>query len=216
MKIKNCFLFLLFFSKSILAGQYSILLNPSGSAKSLGRNVFGDYERGITLKIACALQKALLEKGLFKVALSRRPGDEITDYSLVSLVNRFAPSFYLSIHVYAESSQPKIDFYYLVYNKLIDFHSRINEELDFISIYMAHFQGISTSSKIAKSLAEFFSSPPYNRYFECGGSYGIPFKPLRGVISPAVAIEIGLSQEGEWMHLIEPLAAAINDYFRNC
>lgn len=216
-KIAFIYIFLFTSSLNLFSHQYPILLNSSGTNKSLGRNIFGDYERGITFKIAYALQKALIEKGIFKVALAHKPGDDFIENSLISFVNRFSPDFYLSLHVYAEeSTKPKITFYHLVYNPLVDLYTTVNDELSFIPLHKTHLKNIPISSKIARTLASFFMTSPYDRYFECEGSMGIPFKPLRGIICPAVAIEIGLSSESDFKNLIEPLAIAIYDYFLNC
>jgi N-acetylmuramoyl-L-alanine amidase len=209
---KTLITFLFIYSQKLPAEKHSILLNPAGHAKSLGRNVFGDYERGVTLKIAFELQKSLLEKGIFQVALTRKPGDELNELSLVSFVNQFAPSVYLSLHVYGEDlPKPKIFFYYLVYNPLIDMYSKPSDELEFTSIYKAHFKSLPISSRIANSLAEVFLQSPYDKYFECGGAYGLPFRPLRGILQPAIAIEIGLCNQKDLKSLINVLAEAINN-----
>jgi hypothetical protein len=54
-----------------------------------------------------------------------------------------------------------------------------------------------------------FIQPENQRLFDFYGPVGIPLKPLVGIVSPAILIEIGLNQDSGWQPLIDPLVESL-------
>jgi hypothetical protein len=190
-----------------------VMINPAGHAKNAGRKMlFGEYERTVAYDFAEKLQQALVRAYGVKVVLSRFVGEEIVDpLQNASFANRLGVDFYLSLHFYGEESvKPKIFLYNLVYDPVVDFIKRSSYLPVFIPIHQAHFGNIFKSRDFGKIIKEVLTLPEHQRFADCYGPFGIPIRPLCGILAPSVAIEIGLHQESAIKTLIDPIVKSLN------
>jgi hypothetical protein len=189
-----------------------VMINPAGHAKNVGRKLpFGEYERTVTFELAEKLQHALKDKYGIKVVLSRFIGEEIVDpLQNASFANRLGVDFYLSIHMYAqETAKPKVFMYHLMYDPMMDLARRFYDPLDFIPIHQAHFSNIYETKWRGNKIKEVLTSPENQKLFDFYGMFGIPFRPLCGILAPAIAIEIGIRQENAWRSLVDSLVESL-------
>lgn len=215
--IKKCFflhIIIVFFAQKTFADKpVIVMINPAGHAKNVGRKLlFGEYERTVSYDFAEKLQQALKDKYGVRTVLTRFVGEEIVDpLQNASFANRLGVDFYLSLHFYGEESvKPKIFIYSLVYNPVMDFARRTFDLPFFIPIHQAHFGNIYKSKDLGKKMKEILTSSQYQKLFDCYGLFGIPIRPLCGILAPAISIEIGLHQESAIKTLIEPIVESLN------
>ena len=187
-----------------------VMINPAGHAKSVGRRLVESVERAITFKFAESLQQQLQEKYGYRVILTRYPGEEIVDWESASFANRLNVDFYLSLHIYREELvKPKMFTYYLLYNSLVDLAHRMFDSYSFIPVHQAHYKNVNTTKFYGQSMKTALETDWNKKRFDFYGSYGIPFKPLCGVIAPAIAVEVGICQEDQWKSLVDPLVESL-------
>ncbi|MCK4650817.1 N-acetylmuramoyl-L-alanine amidase [Candidatus Babeliales bacterium] len=187
-----------------------IMIDPSGHAKNVGRKLVEGYERAQTFKFAEVLRDELKKKYDCRVVLTRFPGEQIFALQNASFANRLSIDFYLSLHFYREeSAKPKLFIYNLVYDPIFDLAKRNFDPFQFVPIHQVHFINIFNTKYYGRLIREVLTESSYQKIFDFYGPYGIPIKPLCGIIAPAIAIEIGICQEEQWSLFVEPLVASL-------
>ena len=198
----------LFLTTSIHCGL--VMINPAGDARNPGRVLSNGYERGLTLRIAEKLKEEIQDRYDIKCHLTRAPGEEVLELQSASFANRLKADFYLSLHVYREEAiKPKLSLYYLVYNPMVDLITHNLSPLEFLSIRKAHLVNMNQTRSIANKMQSILTNDEYKRKIDVYSPRGIPFKPLRGVMAPAIAVEIGLKEEDKWKSFIEPIVESL-------
>lgn len=190
-----------------------VMINPAGHAKNVGRKLpFGDYERSVTFEFAKTLQKELQEKYGVRVILTRFIGEEILDpLQNTSFANRLSVDFYLSLHFYAnDQAKPKMFMYHLVYNPLIDLAHRIFDPLSFVLLNEAHYKNINRTIFLGEQMKNVLTKTENQKRFDFYGLFGIPIRPLVGLVAPSITIEIGIRDEYQWKSLIDPIVDSLN------
>lgn len=189
-----------------------IMIDQGCDVRKPGRRVVESYERGIAMQVAESLKQAILKRYDVSVVLSRRPGEVLHALQAASFANRLGVALNLSLHIFRqESAKPTVFLYYLIFNPLVDLAHRSRDSsasLAFVPLYQAHFAAINATIAIAESMQRILCDM-HRRILDCRGPFGVPFKPLVGMVAPAIGIEIGLSNENSWNSLIEPLAASL-------
>ncbi len=190
--------------------QFTIMIDPAGDAKHTGRLIVDTLERGISLQCAEQLKSKLT--GLYKnirVILTRVPGETIQPLQNASFANRLNVDLYVSLYFYHESQTPAhITLYHYVENPITDFWHK-SHPLLFYPLDQAHLLSITKTQKWGSIFLEVLSHKECSKYFKPCGFFGIPFTPLLGIKSPALAIEIGLKNKQDWQLIIDPLIIAI-------
>lgn len=187
-----------------------VVIDPAGSSKDLGRVLLEGYERAETLKFARVLKDKLSKKYKVYPVVSRSASEEILSLQIPSFSNRLGASFFLRINMYREESvKPKIFFYHLMFDPLIDLAKRNFGVLSFIPLYQSHFINIGRTILLGTKMYEHLNQDFYKKYFECYELKGIPIKPLVGVFAPAVLLEIGICQENKWKSLVDPIVDSL-------
>ncbi|MFC1894408.1 N-acetylmuramoyl-L-alanine amidase [Candidatus Dependentiae bacterium] len=200
----------LFSNKTSQEKQFVVMINPAGHAKNVGRRLVESVERAITFDFAKSLKKALQEQYNVRVILTRYPGEEIVDWESASFSNRLGVDFYLSLHVYREEVlKPKVFLYHLLYNSLIDLAPHNFVPYSFVAVHNAHFANIKTTRLWGEDMKQSLTSDINQKSFDFYGLFGIPFKPLCGIIAPALAIELGICKEDQWRSLIYALVESM-------
>ncbi len=189
-------------------GAHTLMIAPAGDAKDPGRKLAHGYERGVTLQLAEALKAKLKEHGV-TVHISRSAGEEVPELGAASYANRAGVDKFVSLHVYhAREAKPHIDLFGLVYNPLVDGQLQ-HDEHAFVPLCEAHFGSVTQSKNFGERVHELLGVKENERLLSCSGLVRMPFKPLCGVVAPAIGVEIGLSSDEQWESLVAPLARAI-------
>ena len=184
------------------------MLAPAGDAKEAGRKLAHGYERGVTLQLAEALKAKLKEHGI-TVHISRSAGEEVPELGAASYANRAGVDKFVSLHVFkAREAKPHIDVYSLIYNPLVDGQLQ-HDEHAFVPLQEAHFGSVTHSKNFGEKVCSLLQRSENERLLSCSELVRMPFKPLCGVIAPAVGVEIGLASDEQWESLVAPLARAI-------
>ncbi len=184
---------------------FTIMINPAGDTKDAGRMLNDCFERGTTLQFAQELKKEL-EKNFknIRVVLTRVPGESLEHLQNANFSNRLDADFYFSIHFYKEKETISKLFLYHYLND--SFNCQSNSILNFYQYDNAHLLNFSKTLQYINDFKKIFSSKLNKFIFK--GFYGIPFKPLIGIKSPAIAMEAGLKNSNDWQNLITPTVEA--------
>jgi N-acetylmuramoyl-L-alanine amidase len=203
---------LLFFIKieASRQDQFTIMIDPAGDAKHTGRLIQDTLERGISLQCAEQLKTTLIQKFKnMRVILTRVPGETIQPLQHASFANRLGVDLYISLYFYHEPETPAhVTLYHYVENNTVDFwHKPIN--LCFYQVNQAHLLNLKITQTWGKMILEVLQDKKCSKFFKARGFFGIPFTPLVGIKSPAIAIEVGLKNKQDWQKIIDPIVIAI-------
>jgi N-acetylmuramoyl-L-alanine amidase len=192
--------------------KLTLIIDP-GDHNYSGRTIEDQYERSIASM--CAQQiKQILENHMpqLQVIITRNSGesDELENNQHISFANRTNPDLYISLHFYyTPEEQSTVWLYYLLYNPITDCWHKKNNTLNFYTYSIAHCPVIDQTKKIGVHMLEVLQKQENKNHIIYPGLYGIPFKPLAGLTSCALACEVGLSKKNSWKSLVDPLAQAI-------
>jgi len=211
--IRFYFLFLLLIPLETVP-TFSIMLDPAGDAKYPGHQIGDSLERGISLHYAKALKKKLEESYCdIRVILTRVPGETIYPLQNANFANKLSVDFYVSLHFYAEEkTKPSMFLYY--FSRADEFVTKI-PNLFFCPYDQAHRINGATTRRYAQNIARDLSSDTHRNLFNFSGPKGIPFKPLVGVHSPAIALEIGLKKKDDWKNYVDCVAQSLGTILKN-
>ena len=92
---------------------------------------------------------------------------------------------------------------------MVDLIRRTFDPFYFIPIHQSHFMNIHKTQFYGKCIKDVLSMTPYQKRFDFYGVYGIPIKPLCGIIAPSIAIEIGICEENQWRVLVDPVVESL-------
>lgn len=186
----------------------TIMIDPAGNAQHTGRKIDDCFERGITLQCAQHLQRKLEKQypGL-RIVLTRSAGEVIQPLQSANFANRLNVDLYLSIHFYQEKkSKPKLYIYHFSYGN--DFISR-TIDLSFYPYEQAYIFNKDKTAAWAHQIQQTLTNESFTALCDIKGPYALPFKPLIGIKSPAIAIEIGLKKATDWQNYIEPIMESL-------
>ncbi len=190
--------------------SFTIMIDPAGDSQYAGREIYGCFERGITLQCAEQLKKTL-EYTIpnTRIILTRFPGETVQPLQNASFANRLEVDLYLSIHFFAQKKGPhEIYFYHFCKHPVTDYWKKTPTDLCFVEAHFVHIHSIATSKAWAKELVTVFKTD-YKEHFQCTAPLGLPFKPLCGIQAPAIAFEAGLLNAQDWQRYIKPLSQGI-------
>lgn len=186
-----------------------IMLDPAGDARQRGRTLLKGYERGETLKFAESLRDFLQENYACEIIISRSPGEEKLPLQTATFANRLSVDLVISLSFYHEAkTKPQAYIYQLAYNQLIDFAPRTYKQPVFIPLEQAHFKNIHKTKRDGERIKECLTNN-HQKLLDAFGPFALPIKPLVGIISPALLIEIGIHEDNQWQSLIKPIAESI-------
>jgi N-acetylmuramoyl-L-alanine amidase len=205
-------IFSLLFCTALFSSEYAprpatIMLDPAGDARTTGRTIDDNFERGVTLEFSQALKGALesLVPGA-RIVLTRVPGEAIAPLQNANFANRLNVTLFVSLHCYQDTeTRPCVATYYHLQHPITDMWHK-PQSLTFYPYDNAHVTSVHTS--VAAAQAAYKQLCSY-KSISCKPSCGIPFKPLVGVTCPAIAFEIGIKHKDSWQNLVSPLAQTI-------
>lgn len=181
--------------------NFTIMLDPAGDAKTIGRSLHQGFERGATLQFAQELRRQILNQyPLVNVIISRSAGETLEKLQSASFANRLNVDLFLSLNFYKETSVKPHIFIYQYQNQSF-FSKHQANLLDFYPYHQAYILHFDQTKNWALSMQKWLQRPDYKHYFTCMPVISLPFKPLAGVIAPAIGLEIGLKNNGYEMYL---------------
>lgn len=204
---------LLLLTQTLFPGTYppertiTIMLDPAGDARTPGRTIDDSFERGITLEFCQALKGSLEEliPGA-RMVLTRVPGETIAPLQNANFSNRLNANLFVSIHCYQErESRSTITTYYYLQHPITDLWHK-PRSLAFYPYDQAHMIHVHTSASYAQCAQKWLNT---HKAISAQGPWGIPFKPLVGIVAPAVAFEIGIHHKAGWSSLVTAIAQAL-------
>jgi len=186
------------------------MFNPAGHRGNPGRPLDKGYERGIAYQISKKLADRVGERYGVQCLVTRAPGEEILENQIASFANRAKANLLININVYREDSiKPKVAFYTQLYNPMVDLVPHVFSKFAFLLIEQAHIINISRTRQIADRMADILSGNEFRKKLDIYSPKGIPIKMLKGIVPPAIEIEIGLQEEDKYGSLIEPLVESM-------
>ena len=172
----------------------TLMLDPAGDAQHTGRQLDGNFERGITLQCAERIKTTLEQRHPHvRVVITRSPGEALEPLHNANFANRLNVDCYISLHLYQETAtKPRLYIYYFC-----DGDDLIGkkQELAFYPYDKAHLLTMPTTKKYSSALQHALSQ---THLIDVQGVFKLPFKPLIGIKAPALAIEIGLQSKDTW------------------
>lgn len=186
---------------------------PSNEKYMAGRTIDDCFERGIALQFAEQLKKNLEFYSGIRVIVSRYTEKNIESMHNANFANRLNVDLYLSLHFFEEKQEkPTLNIYRFLYHPVIDYWPLQSPQLSFIPYDQAHRQMIN----ITQSYTEIFFNTlqSYQALFEIKGIFGLPFKPLIGIKSPAFALEASLKEKDSWKLYVEPMTTGIVEVYK--
>lgn len=198
-------------ARQYMPSTITLMLDPAGDAKHAGRIIEDSFERGISLQYAQEIKYELQSIiPHIRTILTRSAGESVEPLQNASFANRLKADFYLSIHFYQTTeSFPQVAIYQLVQNPVTDFWERKQENLMFYVYDQAHRINIHKTQTYGISMLDLLKKLEKTNHYQCLGFFHIPFKPLLGIIAPALALEIGIHKKEDWKKLLSPLVKAL-------
>lgn len=178
---------------------FTIMLDPAGDARTPGRTIDDTFERGISLQCTEWL-KAELERRFtgIRVILTRLPGETLEPLQNASFANRLHADLYVSVHCYqAQGERPSIAIMHLMCTPTDRWELK-HEPLSCIPYDQAHRIAKRATMRWAEILAAVFQEERHLRLLQFQGVFGIPFRPLIGILCPALAVEMSLAHKDDW------------------
>jgi len=190
--------------------SFTIMLDPAGDAKQAGRSLPNGFERGATFQFAQALKQQLeLQSPDINIILTKKAGETLEELQTANFANNLLVDLLLNINFYEETSiKPSIFIYY--YQNQSFFNQSQDFALDFYPYHQAFIFNFDKTKLYANHMQKCLSQAQYKHYFTCQPAYGIPFRPLVGIIAPAIGIEIGLKKNG-WEPYLQPIAKSLSE-----
>ncbi len=202
--------------------RFTLVLDPAGDAHNQRRQIQVHYERTITMQCIQALKKEReLESSVLLILFTRLPGQQIDQLEKARFANQLPANLYIALYIY-ETTQLKnqLHIYYYANQQLPCSHvpceqvscehvSRAHEQLTCIPLHKAHLVHEKQTKQSAHHLKNRLSDPTFQRQCELHSPIGLPCLPCKGIIAPALCIEIGLNKPDDWMCCLKPLTQAI-------
>jgi len=186
---------------------FSIMIDPSGDAKTTGRTIDDSFERGLTLQCAQKLKEVLERHNNVRVILTRFAGETVEPLQNAHFANRLDVDLFVSLNFYTETAaKPTIYLYTFSYGNE---PYTVPSDALFYNYDSAHWPYAQTTKTWAACIQQELQESRYHKLFDCKGVYKLPFKPLIGIKAPALGIEIGLKNSKDWHNCVDALVSSL-------
>lgn len=187
---------------------FTIMLDPAGDAKNVGRILYSNFERGATLQFAQQLKQQIMQRyPRVEVILTRTAGETLEILQGASFANRLNVDLYISLNFYKEADiKPKVFLFY--FRNQTFFNCFPTTGLHFYPYHEAYTINFNKTKKCALLMQKWLQRKEYKHYFDCTDAIGIPFRPLVGILPPAIGIEIGIKKSG-WDVYTAPIVGSL-------
>ena len=166
-----------------------------------------DDNNSSTFACAQAIKKKIEEQYKnVRIILTHTMQESVEPLHKAQFANQLAVDFYLSINFYQERApRSSVYLYYFLYNPITDRFAR-SKNLFFYPYDQAHLISLTTTSTWADMIKNNLTQ---EHAFEIKGPFGIPFKSLIGITTPALALEAGIKNKGDWNLYVEPIVKSL-------
>jgi N-acetylmuramoyl-L-alanine amidase len=184
------------------------MIDPSGDAKYTGRIIEDFFERAITFSLAQAIETTLHTMLNCTVILTRAPGEIVAPLQNANFSNRLPVDLFINLNCYqAPHEKLSLYVYYLSYGEFI---TSPPSQPTLIPFEKAHLQSIDRTKTCAQHIAQIIRNT-YAHSISMHGPFGIPCIALKGIIAPALNIELHCATKEDWKACVEPLSVAITE-----
>lgn len=190
-----------------------LMIDPAGDAQETGRLIDGVYERSITLACAQALKSEIEEAlPMVTVLLTRVSGEVIEPFQNAQFANRCGVDLFLRLQCFHDQAVQchSLYFYHFSWGNELPL---LVHDIMFIPYDKAHLVHAVVTKSYAEQLFQSLNKVSTNI---CKGIFAIPCKPLRGITSPALCIEMGLTSKDSWRDYVKPIVNALSEIDSNC
>jgi len=194
--------------------QRIIIFDPAGDAKHPARRIGDSFERGLTLQCAEKIKELIEERAPhIKVIITRMPGDTVYDLQNASLSNRVHADLLINLNFYyTQETKPTMFLYQFSYgNNFV----QCQQGLTCNSYDQAYLVNKTMTDAMSQLFKKGLSQQKYQSLCTVTGPYGLPIKPLIGIVAPSIACDVGLKSKELWQGYCEPLAETIINVLNN-
>lgn len=183
---------------------FLLVINPAGDVRNPGRKLSDSFERGATLQCAELLKKNVERGDDIEVILTRSVGSSNTQEQNAQMSNRLQADLYMHLSFFQETEvKPRMFLYTFAYHN--DFP--IKQTSFFLCPYdQAHCISLEKTAAYAHIFKQAIACSPYAIH----PIPAIPYAPLKGIIAPAIGIELGLHTTQDWRECVSFLSNSIN------
>lgn len=190
--------------------DFTIMLDPVGDTKRIGRALHNNFERSATFQFAQELKRQIqINYPQVTVILSKTAGQTLEKLQSASFANRLNVDLVLSFNFYKETAIKPYIFLYHFKNQNF-FSSNKTEQIQFYPYHQAFMINFDRTKTWGTMIQQSLQHAHYKHYFTCHPLLAIPFKPLAGMIPPAIGIEIGIKSNG-WEPYIMPIVNSLSE-----
>lgn len=189
---------------------FTIMIDPAGDARHAGRAIGDSFERSLTLQCAEKIKHEIEANypSIF-VVITRLSGEAVQPLQNANFANRLGVDLYVSLNFYQEC-RPQADLSLLVFSEGDDVLGfKRTDPLSFVSLDQAHKQSMQKSLGYANLVNSSFAKSEHKLSLVIHDVLKCPFKPLLGIMAPAIGIELGLRQKNDWMGHVPALIDAL-------
>ena len=186
------------------------MLDPNGDAHNSGRSLASSFERGVARQFANELANLLLNQYPFlNVIISKQAGETVEPLQIANFANHLKVDLFLNIGFFHErNTRPSLFIFY--YKNQLFFSSSKPDPLAFYPYHQAYLFNFDKTQSWASLLQKELQKPIYKNYFTCAPALGVPYKPLVGLLAPAISFELGLKSQSYEIYL-HAIAAALGE-----
>ena len=180
--------------------SFTLMIDPSGDARDAGREIEDTFERTLTMQYAQELKKTI-EGHLpgVRVILTRFQGETVEPLQNAAFANRINAQLFVSLNFYqTKSKKTQVHLYYLMYNPGTDLWGMKTDDLILLPFDQAYKLSIKKTDALAKTFYEHLKKDERTVGIHCHTPLGLPFKPLVGIVCPALALEMGIKKKDDW------------------
>lgn len=175
-----------------------IMIDPAGDFQQSGGTLRKKYEHKETYACAEQLKEVLNQQATIESILTTYQPDKknLPEPYNASQPNCLDVDLFIRIQICKEETEkPSITIYHLLLDPVCDKAKRPDKPFEFTPLHFAHIRNITKTETLCNQFKENLISDQYQSLFTVRGPYGLPLKPLVGISSPALLIEIGLNND---------------------
>lgn len=207
---------LLFFSIATLYNTLScktIILIAGGQSHLTDRQIGDYYESGLTVSFCTTLSDALKKNDstISVIVIKESTFFKMPPFALAEEVNKKNPSLVIHIGFYEQISEtPTFHFFYYGYENTCIPKNSPTRQLTWTNINDAHKINCLKSEDAAQVTHKNISTYVQQGLYECKDVKRIPFRRLKGILSPNFACEIGIcANQNSLKKIIDNLTEAL-------
>lgn len=184
-----------------------IAWSAAGDMYTPGRVISQQFERGISLQIITALEKKIQEKKVSVSMVTINPaGSSIIQEEKAHRINILPADFAIEIQCYLEPISPCITIYHYGYEP---FCISMPNSLFWCPLEKSYIINFSRTKSYSETLIKILQATTSGLSVTVQGPFFLPLSSLRGIVTPCLILEFGLTQNDSWVDYIDALAESI-------